>query len=177
MPPYNQNIPQPNDQISVSQNQLLQNFQSIFTAFTQNHQPFNAGTAGQHTLVQLTTQAAAPAFGGTPGFWASTAANSPVYLHTAAGADRNISDRTWNAVQGSTMLPSGLILKWGLGGAAAVVFTTDFPTAIYAVYVANIGDPAVTGASVTWAPAPTVHTFHVAFVGGVHNFYWFAVGV
>jgi hypothetical protein len=175
--PYNANIPQANNQISVSQNDILQNFQSIFNAFTQNHEQFNIGTAGQHTMVQLATQAAAPAFAGIPGFWTSTAANNPIFLHTAAGVDRDISDKTWNGVQGSTMLPSGLIIKWGLGGAAAIGFTAAFPTAIFTVYVTNVGNAATTSACVIWAPAPTVAGFQASLNPGIHNFYWLAVGV
>lgn len=116
MPPFQPNIPQPTDQISASQNDILQNFQSIAVTFDQNHVDFNAGAgvAGRHTFVQLVPQVPVPAFAGTPGFWSSTAAGNPIMLHTAAGSDVNISERAFTANNsGWSYLPSGLLLKFG----------------------------------------------------------------
>ena len=51
MPTYSTNIPQPGDDPSVSQNQILENFQVLNTAFSQDHSAFNAPTQGQHKQI------------------------------------------------------------------------------------------------------------------------------
>ena len=53
---YHPNIPQANDDPSVSQNDLLENFQKINSDFNVNHIPFTAGAnQGFHTKVQFPT--------------------------------------------------------------------------------------------------------------------------
>lgn len=51
MPTYNNAIPQATDNPSQSQSQLLQNFQVLYTAFDQDHAPYNSPIQGQHEQV------------------------------------------------------------------------------------------------------------------------------
>jgi hypothetical protein len=51
MPVYNNAIPQPTDNPSQSQDQLLQNFQVLDTAFKQDHSAYNEPTQGQHNQI------------------------------------------------------------------------------------------------------------------------------
>lgn len=111
--PYNANVPLANQQISASQPIINANFQAILAAFNANHTDLLTST-GRHSFVQLVPQAPVPVFAGVPGFWSSTAAGNPIMLHTAAGVDTNISDRTFNTLtQGYCYLPSGLLVKFG----------------------------------------------------------------
>lgn len=51
MPVYNNAIPQPTDDPSESQDQILQNFQTIYTVVGQDHMDFNTATEGKHKRV------------------------------------------------------------------------------------------------------------------------------
>jgi hypothetical protein len=54
------NIPQATDLISVSQNDLLQNFQAVDAAWNINHDDFNSATQGKHKFVEMPNQGADP---------------------------------------------------------------------------------------------------------------------
>jgi len=51
MPVYNQNIPLAADDPSESQDQILQNFQTIYTVVGQDHMNFNTATQGKHKKI------------------------------------------------------------------------------------------------------------------------------
>lgn len=51
MPIYSNNIPQPTDDPSQSQDLILQNFEVIDIAFDQDHGAFNSPTQGQHDQI------------------------------------------------------------------------------------------------------------------------------
>lgn len=55
MPTYSSNIPQPADIPAQSQDQILQNFQVLDTAFSQDHGPYNSPTQGQHDQITFPT--------------------------------------------------------------------------------------------------------------------------
>jgi len=195
MPPYQANIPRPTDQISVSQGDLLNNFIAINAGFNQNHVPLTgaAGQAGQHNFVQLFPRAAAPAFAGSPGFWASTAAGNPLFLHNGLGVDVDITTKTFtNNTSGSSFLPSGLLLKFGRGttaGAAANV--TIHMNAILPIYQA--GSIPFILISVESAVGPIIRvgairpgwdsdefivdTFNSLWAHAITSFQWFAIGI
>ncbi len=77
--PYQQNIPQPNDALSVSQGDLLGNFQALNTAFNLNHTTLQSGIPGLHQFVQM------PA--GTP-IIATTATQIGLYAKTGVSSAR-----------------------------------------------------------------------------------------
>ncbi len=128
--PYQNNIPQPGDQISVSQGDILGNFVAIGAGFSQNHIPLTGAAlqAGQHNFIQLFPRAATPGalFAGSPGFWADNTADKSVFLHNeSTGADINIS-KSGLGVDGWCWLPSGVLLKWGTFQSTAVPNTDHF---------------------------------------------------
>ena len=51
--PYQNNIPQPTDQLSVSQGDLLNNFASIYTLIGVNHVQFDASGQGKHFFAEF----------------------------------------------------------------------------------------------------------------------------
>jgi len=114
---YNDSIPQPTDKIKDSQNDILQNFQAIKSAFDIDHVTFDLANEGKHNQTTFPELGAAP----------TTLANErAVYakqstLTTQAelftrresnGTEVEFTARL-GATPGWTILPSGIILKWG----------------------------------------------------------------
>lgn len=122
---YNNNIPQPGDQISQSQGQILGNFQSLYTWANVNHVSFDIADAGKHKYVQFPVQSVAPAFTlGEIDLWnqayATTGKNELFIRKENQAADVSIpmtasilGSNPAPGVTGWTFLPSGILLKWG----------------------------------------------------------------
>jgi hypothetical protein len=125
---YNQNIPQAGDQISVSQNDILNNFMAIYNSFNLNHVPFNSGspTAGKHAFVEMPIQTSAPmTIAGEVGLYCQTspitgdpalvflnASNGPAFEFTTCGPRV-----TSNAQIAWLRLASGILIQWGFANA------------------------------------------------------------
>jgi hypothetical protein len=141
---YNPNIPQATDIPSQSQGQFLTNFGQLNTIFDVDHVPFNDGTAanrGKHDKSTYVEQGADP----------TTSANEmALYTKDNAGANTLYMRQESNgsviqmsgaaptaAINGSTFLPGGLILKWGQvvpnSSPTSVVFPTAFPGNLYSI--------------------------------------------
>lgn len=131
MPTYNANIPQPTDQISQSQDQILQNFQSIQSLIDVNHVDFASGDQGKHKWVTMPVQGAIPPAGsgfaaGEIGLYnAVDTFNSKNELYvnktnqvTVVQIPLTASILSVNSAPalgsfGWTQLPSGIIIRWG----------------------------------------------------------------
>jgi len=129
---YNQNIPQPTDQISVSQAQLLANFQAIQTLVDVNHVDFASADQGKHKIVTMPQQAGAPVTGGTEVALVALASTlSGVtelnFCNAAAGTVYEFTSSDV-ATTGWTRTAAGTLYKWGnVSGNGATVIT--FPVA------------------------------------------------
>ena len=114
---YNQNIPQPADQLKNSQPQLLANFQEVNTLIDVNHVGFNLADSGKHKFLQMPRQGGAPTTAATDlGLFAFLGANSGVSeLNLRRQADGAVIPFTEGllATPGWTILPCGLVIKWG----------------------------------------------------------------
>ena len=124
---YNANIPQPTDQLSQSQGQILDNFTSLGAAWPVNHGAFDGANAGMHMFLQLPTVpnaqvAAVPAMAANQiGMVSQVSAYTAVpELQVIRPGGNNIVEFTsyGNApsagfTTGWTRLPSGILLKWG----------------------------------------------------------------
>lgn len=131
MPTYNANIPQPTDQLSQSQSDLLNNFQSISALINVNHVDFNTGDQGKHKWVTFPNQVSVP----TPPFNANelslynfinpTTMANELYVQkgTAAGIPMTASLKNAN---GWSYLPSGILIKWGFGNSPLSPTTNPF---------------------------------------------------
>lgn len=145
--PYNSNIPQPNDDLSVSQPQILANFSTIATAFNLNHGNFNAIDEGKHRYVQMPNQNATPptTIANETGIYCNTSTftnqpevffikqngtTAPPPLNGANGYEVTSSNYISNG--GWTRLPSGILLKWGFATAMPPATTLNFPFPIAA---------------------------------------------
>ena len=129
---YNPNIPQPTDQLSISQGDLLGNFQALQTLIDVNHVDFADADMGKHKWVSLPQQAGAP--GTTNTELALYTAISPTsgtpelfIQRPANGAFINFTEAV-GAPNGWTRLPSAILLKWGSAGANGLT-TITFPVA------------------------------------------------
>lgn len=117
MPTYNPNIPQPNDILSDSQDEILQNFQQINTVFGINHSTFETANQGKHNEVTLPENAA-------PTNTLINEAN--IYSRQSAFTgntelvwqrENNGTRIEWTSFVGANngwmRLPSGILVKWG----------------------------------------------------------------
>jgi hypothetical protein len=138
---WNQNIPQPTDQLSQSQNDLLNNFQAIQTLVDVNHVDFNAGAnQGKHFCVTFPVQTVDPVpptiQGSDVGLYTKMGPSgfSDIYINRPADAllapitaSNYLASTSANG--GYSYLPSGLLIKWGATGAvAANPQTIIYPT-------------------------------------------------
>lgn len=114
---YTNNVPQANQRIKDTQSPIQQNFVEIQNLITVNHGDFGAADAGKHKFVQFPQQSAA----------ASTAAlemamyaknstlTSQTELYIRRPSNGTEIEFTGASATGNgwTILPSGLLLKWG----------------------------------------------------------------
>jgi len=201
MPTYSPNIPQPGDLPSQSQDQILQNFQTLNTAFAQDHLAYNNPAQGQHKQItfpvgpvtgqpftflsgQIGLQNLNQAPTSVPDIWLSrgTAAAFPMTGFTVGGT---------NAGNGWTYIPSGLLMAWGrstTGAGTSVVITysaelTNFPgfTTVNAFPQLTRIAPVGGTSNFVILAAYDATTFTVASslaTGGTNiQFTWFVIGI
>ena len=200
---YNANIPQPTDTLNKSQGDLLANFQALQTLIDVNHYDFASGNQGKHMFVSMPVQAADPSTAGNEMALYTKLAGSPLVPHMFIRQQTNgaVVDFTgvnfvpvlpWSiGSQGSTTLPSGLILKWGSNttpssgsiGLLTVPFSTPF-TSIFVPFAvaanpAGVINNSVTARIYTYSNSQIqVETFFTT--SGNHfpvTFSWFAIGI
>lgn len=133
---YQENIPQPTDIQSVSQNDILQNFTTLDTAWDINHVPFDHVDQGKHNKVHLPNQDAIvpidPVTSGTEtALYSKTSTRTTVtemfVRPRNSGTEIPITAKL-GATPGWAYLPNGLLIKWGAStrtGAQNVVFVDD----------------------------------------------------
>ncbi len=117
---FQRNIPQPGDLISVSQDNLLQNFQAINDSYNVNHVLFNLAGDGKHKFVEMPNQTAEPAGAASEitifSRFTTLPATGVVELWYKRNAEANAFQLTGtnptNATKGLTFLPGGLLLQW-----------------------------------------------------------------
>lgn len=126
---YNPNIPQPTDQLSQSQSDILNNFQALQTLIDVNHVDFASSDQGKHKWVTFPVQTPSPpiAFGAGElalySFLNATTTKNELYINKTNQATvvqipttasiLSTSSNPGNNVSGWTYLPSGILLKWG----------------------------------------------------------------
>jgi len=116
--PYSDQIPQPTDVLRNSQNDLLNNFQSILPAFELNHITFNDAGAGKHKFITMPEQSAAPATGANElGMYSKESTltgASELFIRRESSGDEIEATGADLGVIGWSYLPSGLLIKWGV---------------------------------------------------------------
>jgi hypothetical protein len=129
---YDENIPQPTDKMNVSQNDILQNFTAIKTAWDINHVTFDLANEGKHNYVSLPEQSAGPATAANEGALytkqsALTSVAALFFRRESSGTEIEFTSAL-EAETGWTRLPSGILLKWGNTTATGLA-TVTFPVA------------------------------------------------
>jgi len=201
---YNSAIPQPTDQISVSQGQLLANFQAISTFVNVNHVDFASPDQGKHKFVTMPSQGAAPAFLATEiglfnqnavptvrnDLWMARGAGTPFPI--TGYANGIVGAVLANAAVSWTYLPSGLKIISGQnttsGGTLEITFNntaagglTGFPgfsSFISSIQVVRIDN---SGSSTTVMRVKsftlTKATFGLANGSTDSTFFWSVMGL
>ena len=118
---FNPNIPQPNDIPSQSQAQILTNFQQLNTVFDVDHVPFNDGTAanrGKHDQSTYIELGADPTTlsGELAVYSKDNAGATTLYLRQESNGSviQMSGPNPTPGASGTTFLPGGLLLKWGI---------------------------------------------------------------
>ena len=149
--PFDPDKPQPQDDISVSQADLLENFTELNTQFSVNHVGFDdtTGDAGKHKFVTFVQQADTPETkadeqvvyakdsDGTPELFARPESNGTEYQLTKSGNINTglipmvaVNFNQTGAIQG-TALNVASIARPGAAGTYVVTFTSALPSANY----------------------------------------------
>ena len=130
---YNSSIPQPGDLPSVSQPNLLNNFQYLraFSLVDHNFTGTNTGTDGFHNKVSFPANIAPPGF--TPGisalYPASVSGGDGLAFQNSGGSFGLFGLNPSTGTNGRTCLPGGLLLQWGTETSnVAFTWTTAFTT-------------------------------------------------
>lgn len=119
--PYLPNIPQATDQLSISQGNILGNFQGIQQLVDVNHEDFASGNAGKHKQVTLTDQSAnlPVVVAGTDIVMYSATEIAPfsaigqqIYLKYPSGIRVPTTATGSTGNSGWTYLPSGIKMAW-----------------------------------------------------------------
>lgn len=114
---YNPNIPQPSDQLNVSQGDLLNNFMALNTVLNVNMLGPNNPNQGKFNVTEYVSPTT---FAGTVGGEVALFANASAYTGNPAlffqkqtnGASYEFTESI-QAIAGWSFLPSGILLKWG----------------------------------------------------------------
>jgi hypothetical protein len=184
---YTANIPQPGDDPSQSQGQILQNFQSLQDAQDKNHVTLQDITnRGLHKFLQMPEQGSDP----------TTAVNQGgLYCKDIAGFTRLVFRQENNgtiiqmtgidpvsATNGYTFLPGGLLLQWGtsaVNGAPAItniLFPITFPANCFNVSITPVRN--VTNVDIVYLVAKNNVNFTARNTSssGITSINWIAIG-
>lgn len=153
---YNPSIPQPTDNLSTSQGQMLNNFFQLNAQYAVDHVAFNTGSGngdGSHKKITFDNAAPEPSPTGTISniFPLLVGSNQELFFKNAS-TDYNGTGKTQItgpstlSANGNAQLPGGLVIQWGLSGNinSQTNFTRTFPSAAYAVVATSI-NPAYDG--------------------------------
>jgi hypothetical protein len=194
---FNPNIPQATDRFPISQGQLLTNFTALNTIFGINHVALNAAAdAGKHNFCQFPEQGAAPGTAANEGAIytknAATGTTEAFFQRESSGTELQLTgiNGTNVAAAGGTLLPSGLIIKWGTatvsnGNTVTFAVAPAFTT-VYGIYpgILNAGGAGVVNEAI-YIRSFTANNFVVtctrrtslSAIPGTMNIMYYALGV
>jgi len=184
---YSESIPQSGHKLSRSQADLLNNFIALKTAFEINHEDFNAAGQGKHIHTTYPVQVAAPttAADEVAVYCKDNAGGDPAlfYRPESDGTEIELTAATKNA-KGYTILPSGIMIKWGSGtvginGSDTESYeATDAFTTVYNASVTLDGASGMDKALfVTSFTTTQISVYNANGSGGTRTYYYFVIGV
>ena len=189
---YKNNIPQPNDNLDISQPDILANFAQLDTTMGVNHYDFSDLTVnnGKHKFLQMPEEGAAPATAANEGGLYTKEASGITNLfwrQESSGTEIQMTNLSTNsAAKGHTFLPGGLLLQWGLQGGSssssvAVTYDIAFSSAPYCVNVTPVRAASSPGSDtmvVVVTSSVTTSGFTIGNLGShtMVGWYWMAIG-
>jgi hypothetical protein len=191
--PYNGNIPQATDLLSVSQGEILTNFGSIQELIDVNHYDFDSDSYGKHVISTYPIQTPGnvsplPTLMGEIAMYGGNGNTSKVpelWIQRQTGATPYvITESTYTAVSGSTnagysSLPSGVLINYGNKTISASTttnltsFAVGYSTAVYTMQVTVACATPVAICVSTLTLNNFIVTLSASTTGTV---YWFAMG-
>ena len=185
---YTTDIPQPGDIPSQSQDQILQNFQSLADAQDRNHVSLTNVTLtdrGKHNFLQMPEQGSAPATAANEGGVYTKEASSITNLfwrQESNGTEVQMTNiaPTYDAgnFRGYTFLPGGLLIQYGFVNAVVtntvvitfpVAFSADPYTVTANSNTISLNPIAITSIGTTSFTAGRLATTSI-------RIYWMAIG-
>ena len=182
---YNALIPQATDQLSQSQPLILQNFTAIDQLIAIDHATFASVNAGFHNKVTLPTQTPQPTFPGTDiGLYAFIPTSAPLttvaelFVCKQDGTNVPMTAAKQNA-RGYAMLPSGMVMKWGITSTVGTAVSDSFDTTIpFSAVYSMTATPSNANTTVVQITSLITTGFVASVTGtGTKSFYWIAIGL
>lgn len=185
MSTYTSAIPQPTDNPSSSQDQILQNFQSISTLVAVNHVQFNDGDEGKHKFLQMPEESSAPATAANEGaLYTKDTGSEPnlFWRKESSGAEQQMTNtipvtvapnRHWNFADG-LQIRLGTVTHTGTS--TAVVFSSPFSGVGYTVMLTPLGAAGLVTGWNAQNLSTTGFTMASSGSGGGTSFYYMAYG-
>lgn len=179
---FDNTIPAAGNNPSNDQPIMLNNNIAIAQFVAIDHIGFGNGsfTNGYHNVIHFATQAADPATVPNYGQLYTKTVSGDQYLFYetgTAGTVIQLTGPTTSSSTGQTILPGGIIMKWGnstiSAGVSTVTFATAFPTACFGV---NISINATTASTTVKAAAVTAASFNAVVNNANCNCFWIALG-
>ena len=188
---YNQNIPEPTDKLSKSQGDIQRNFQSLYAAFTKNHELFNVPKEGEHTLITFVKQVL-PVISPEETFLlfgSEVSGNSQLFYARDGGESKQVSETIPTTDGNGPGTPtsytwdffSGISLRFGDVTRTAnvpldVVFDTPFPNVVY-IGLVSVASYTNVSSALAYVRNLTVEGFELrsrfSYAG---RFYYLAIG-
>lgn len=189
---FDPTIPQSSDTPASSQPQILSNFAGISTFVNVNHVDFDLPDQGKHKWVSFPEQFAnVVTLVGEVALFAIQSAETGIaelnYRRANNGVIIPMTERS-GTTSGWTMLPSGLLMKWGTTGAigSANIDANSFGKAFVTLYHVQVTNQTILSTSNTYVMGGQIvgTTFDV-YVGNrttpgtdaTANVNWFVIGV
>lgn len=189
MSTYFNNIPQPDDDPTDSQPQLLSNFQAILNAQNRNHVDFNdLANSGRHEVIELKEQASnpTPIIGFGDLFVRDDSGTQNLFFLDDTDKEFQLTNNFEDDDIGFIIFPGGLQFKWGKATATQESTqlieydTADFGTRTLNVQI-TVNKIDTTGRSVMVDQniPPTISGFNAVNNNNNNDieFFWLAIGI
>lgn len=164
---FNTGIPAANNNPSVDQNPMLENFTAINQIIAVDHISFNANNGGQHTAIHFNQDASYVPTVPTspPTLFTNTVAGLAQLFYYSGDAAHSSSQYT-AASSGSTFLLGGIIIKWGSfthsGITQTVSFSSAFPNNAFSVITSGLNVNSISSSGVTVSGSSTGTFYYIA---------------
>lgn len=188
---FNTNVPVSGDTLGGTRDIIRTNFQRIAAVDSVNHVPFNASGEGKHKFMQMPESGTgfdnndtSPTTAANEGALYAKESGSKTCLfwrEESNGAEIQLTGSVTASTNGTTLLPGGIILKWGTksspGTSGSVSFSPAFPNNVYNVQLTTRRDNSDSTQGMYLNGAPTTSGFSYNGTGSSTNaLFWVAIG-